>query len=111
MFIAGFNGFAFVEHFFTASKSDCDFDFSAFEIDFEWNDSKSFLFKFSLEIFDFAFMHEEFASFSAFVLECGAVFVRFDIEAVEKEFSVFDLTICVGEVGATEVEALNLGAD
>lgn len=107
MFVAGFDCVAFVIHFFTPSKGYCDFDFSVFEVDFERDDGKSFLFRLTFEVLDLAFMHQKFACFPSFVLESGAEFVRLDVEAKKEEFAVFDLTICVSEVGATEVEALD----
>jgi hypothetical protein len=111
LFISCFDCVALVVHFFTSGQGDCDFDFSAFKINFERNDCESFLFKFAFEIFDFAFVHQEFACFSAFVLESGAEFVWFDIQAVEEYLTVFDLAVSVGEIGTTEVEALYFGAN
>lgn len=58
MFIAGFDGVAFVVGFLSSGEGDGDFGFAIFEVDFEGDDREALFFGLTAKEFDLLFVHQ-----------------------------------------------------
>ena len=105
-----FDGLAFIERFFAAGQADGYFDKSAFaEENLIGHDGGAFFFDAALQFAQFGFSEQEFALAPRHMVGIGTEFVFSDVKVANPEFSFFEHTIGVRQIGIAIADTFHFG--
>jgi len=96
---------------FACAETHEDFEATIFQVSLEGDKcAAAFFLDLTEESDDFVAVKEKFAGAFGFEVGTIAVAIRSDVEGVEPGFSVFDFTVCVGEVTSARAQGFDFGA-